>query len=137
MEISMNEILKDHKYASNNKEGLYIVLRGTSPKARGRFVYITFLIGEDIVDQMGLRAKDYVNFVWDTEKKTGFLETATSTTGRIVYRNTKKSSKLLVSYPIVGNFGLPIPKKRTELLNVKTKKGKVSFLYEGEVQSNG
>ena len=137
MEISMNEILKDHKFTSPNRQGLYVVIRGMTPKSKGKFPYLTFILGEDIIDQMGLREKDYLNFVWDTEKKTGFLETATSTTGRITYHYTKKrSTKLVVSFPIVGIFGLPVPKKRTELLNVKTKKGKVSFLYEGEVQSD-
>lgn len=131
----MNDILKDHRYSSNStKEGLYVVLRGNTPKSKGKFIYLTFVLGEDVVSQMGLKKGEYVNFVYDTEKKTGFLETATSTTGRIAYGHNKYSSKLTVSYPIVGNFGLPIPKRRTELLNVKTKKGKVSFLYEGEVQ---
>ena len=136
MEISMNEILKDHKYVSHGKEGLYIVIRGATPKSKGTYKYLTFMLGEDIITQIGLREREYLNFVWDTEKKAGFLEMATSTTGRMAYRHNKTSMKFTVSYPIVGNFGLPYPTKRTELLNVKTKKGKVSFSYEGEVQSD-
>lgn len=134
MQISMGELLKHHRTSTPRSfKGLAIVIQGDSPKSKGKYKYLTFILGLDVTTQIGIKEREFLNFVYDTEKRSGFLEAATSTTGRYVSKYHKNSQKLIVRFPFIEGYGLPLPEKQTELISVKTRKGKVSFLYEGRI----
>jgi hypothetical protein len=134
MQISMNEILKNvQTRTKSRKEGLYCTIQGRSKSAKGNFDYLCFVYGGDIIEQSGLKEGDYINLVYNNETRQGYLEGASVTTGRQSRKYNTKGKKIIVRFPLVSGYSLPYPAKTVELLNVRTKRGKISFTYEGDI----
>ena len=119
--VSMNDVLKDVRSYSKTA-GNAIRLHFEVQKKTQRS-YMSFQIGRDIVEQTGWKKGDYVNFIWDTEKKSAVLESATQSTGRPLHMYSPRIMQVRFQY--VEGYGLPTLSQVGS--NVKARKGRVAF----------
>jgi hypothetical protein len=89
---------------------------------------MAFQIGGDVVEQTGWKKGDYVNLVWDTEKKNAVLESATQSTGRPLHMYSPRIMQVRFQY--VEGYGLPTLSQVGS--NVKARKGRVAFTLSEE-----
>ena len=96
-------------------------------ESNGKYVYLTFKIGENVIESAGWKIGDYLNFVIDTDNKKSYLESATATTGRPLTKFHKESSRGVVRFPLLEVLKGLTPEGAYEVANLKVTKGKAKF----------
>ena len=126
--VSMSDLLKDRKRSGIGRSRPdSIKFRYEVHKSGVNLSYLSFNIGQNIIEQAGWKKGDFVNLLWDADNRRAFLESATASTGRVLSYYGKKSTRMIVRFPFVQGHRLPTNAATVEAYNIKTKRTNVSF----------
>lgn len=128
--VSMNDLLKGQRQYAGRTLGYDVRFRIETNEVKEKTLrqYMTFSIKSASAEEAGWKLGDNLNFVWDSSKKKGLLESATQSTGRPLHKYSPKVMQ--VRFPYLEGYELPFSEEGIIATGVKVKKGSITFILE-------